>query len=54
MLREKIKGLGITLGFEVAEEWTPEPLRKEDRREVYIQELILSGINELIRGLLSF
>ncbi|AIF69637.1 hypothetical protein PAP_06185 [Palaeococcus pacificus DY20341] len=38
-LREKIKDLGRKLGFEVAEEWTPEPLRKEDRREVYIPRI---------------
>jgi len=38
-LREKIKELGVALGFEVAEEWTPEPLRKEDRREVYIPRI---------------
>ena len=38
-LRETIKALGRALGFEVAEEWTPEPLKKEDRREVYIPRI---------------
>jgi len=38
-LKEKIKALGRLLGFEVAEEWTPESLRKEDRREVYIPRI---------------
>ncbi|BAA30982.1 hypothetical protein [Pyrococcus horikoshii] len=39
VLREKIKEFGQKLGFEVEEEWTPEGLREEDRREVYIPKI---------------
>ena len=38
-IREKIKNLGKILGFEVEEEWTPEPLKKESRQEVYIPKV---------------
>jgi len=39
VLRERIKELGRKLGFEVAEEWTPQRLKKEDRREVYVPKI---------------
>jgi len=39
LLREKIKELGQKLGFDVAEEWTPEQLKREDRREVYVPKI---------------
>ena len=39
VIREKIKNLGKILGFEVEEEWTPEPLKEESRQEVYIPKI---------------
>ena len=39
LIREKIKNLGKALGFEVEEEWTPEPLKMENREEVYIPKI---------------
>jgi len=38
-IKEKIKELGRALGFEVEEEWTPEPLKTENRQEVYIPKI---------------
>ena len=39
VIREKIKNLGKILGFEVEEEWTPEPLKRENRREIYVPKI---------------
>jgi hypothetical protein len=38
-VREKIKHLGRSLGFEVAEEWTPSTLIGASRQEIYVPRI---------------
>ncbi|MEM3697616.1 MAG: hypothetical protein QXQ94_08990 [Candidatus Bathyarchaeia archaeon] len=38
-VKEKIKRLGIIMGFEVEEEWTPSTLKKKSKKDFYIPRI---------------
>jgi len=38
-IKEKIKNLGKTLGFEIEEEWTPSTLKEKSREDFYVPRI---------------
>ncbi|MCD6535540.1 MAG: hypothetical protein J7K49_00730 [Thaumarchaeota archaeon] len=53
-IKDIIKKLGHTLGFEVEEEWTPGPLRMEDRQTTYIPRIDIIWYKKMTPKFLKF
>ena len=53
-IKDIIKKLGHTLGFEVEEEWTPGPLRMEDRQTTYIPRIDIIWYKKMNPKFLKF
>ena len=54
VIREKIKNLGRILGFEVEEEWAPEPLKRESRQEIYVPKIDVVWYKRANPGFVKF